>query len=503
MNRLSCACGSFRWESRTAAYQWRRIAASLLLLLLFCFQGCAVPTDGEPTLSRQVDEFFADWDHPDSPGAVVGVYRDGDLVYAQGYGAANLDHGIALGSQSALRVGSISKQFVATGIILLAEEQRLSLDDDIRVHLPEMPSYGQTITIRHLLHHTSGIREYLALVGLIGQPEGGVYGYTSDDLLALLCRQAALNFVPGERFSYSNSGYFLLAQIIERVSGMKTSAFAKEHIFDPLGMSSTRFYDDPTAIVPNLAYGYSRRPDGGYQLDILRSDVVGDLGVVTTVEDFFLWNENFYDNSLGAGGPGLIGIVQQRGRTNAGEELAYAAGLEWGEYRGLKTVGHSGSAVGYVADYVRFPAQRFAVAVLSNFSEFRPGRLARKVADLYLADHFVEDPPADSGPRPDSAESPRVTLSATQLDRFAGHFYSEELDFTYSLDVREGALELDVRGRRMSLVPESESRFRGPRMALEFERLDSGAILGLLVHAGEVRNIRFEPVEARRPRAIR
>jgi len=501
MSKLGWATGSDRGHFHHGLLANK--ACVLSLLFTFCLHGCSAPSGSEPALSRQVDELFAEWDRPESPGAVVGVFRDGRTVYAQGYGAANLDHGVKLTPQSVLRIGSISKQFVAMGIALLAEEQRLSLDDDIRAHLPEMPSYGETITIRHLLHHTSGIREYLALVGLVGQPEGGVYGYTSDDLLALLSRQAALNFAPGERFSYSNSGYFLLAQIIGRVSGMKASAFAKQRIFDPLGMSDTRLYDDRTAIVPNLAYGYSRGDDGNYQLDILRSDVIGDLGVVTTIGDFFRWNENFYDNKLGAGGPGLIEMVQRRGRTADGKELSYASGLEWDSYRGLTTVGHSGSAVGYVADFVQFPEERFAVVVLSNFSELRPGRLARRIADLYLADRFTEDLPGERTSRPDSEEPPRATLSVRQLEQFAGHFYSEELDFVYSLEVREGELELTVRGREIPLVAESKGRFNGPRMVLEFERLGSGAISSLLVHAGEVRNIRFEPVEARRPRAIR
>ena len=499
MSKLSGACRSADWKPRLPLSRWRAIALSLLMAA--CSSGCAAPSESGQARSRQVDELFAEWDRPDSPGAVVGVYRDGGIVYAQGYGMANLDHGIPLAPHSVLRIGSISKQFVAMGISLLAEQQKLSLDDDIRAHLPEMPSYGEPITIRHLLHHTSGIREYLALVGLIGQPEGGVYGYTSNDLLALLSRQSALNFEPGERFSYSNSGYFLLAEINARVSGMKASAFAKEHIFDPLGMSSTRFYDDPTAIMPDLAYGYSRGADGGYRLDILRSDVIGDLGVVTTVEDFSRWDANFYDNTLGGGGPWLIETMQRQGRTAAGDELPYAAGLEWGSYRGLTTVGHSGSAVGYVADFVQFPEERFSVVVLSNFSEFRPGRLAHRVADLYLADRFSEESPGDRASRPESEEPPRAMLSALQLEQFAGHFYSAELDFIYSFDVRDGDLELDVRGRKMPLIPESEGRFRGPRMMLEFKKLDSGAISSLLVHAGEVRNIQFEPVEGRRPPA--
>ncbi len=452
--------------------------------------------------SPEVDALLAEWDRPDSPGAVVGVFHNGEIVHARGYGAANLDHGIPLTPRSVLRVGSISKQFVAMGIALLAEEQQLALGDDIRAYLPEMPDYGSPITIRHLLHHTSGIREYLALVGLIGKREGGVHGYTSREILSLLSRQAALNFEPGERFSYSNSGYFLLAEIIARVSGMKASAFAQQRIFGPLGMTSSRLYDDPTAIVPGLAYGYSRRPDAGYRLDILRSDVIGDLGVVSTVEDFLRWDENFYANVLGTGGRGLVGTLLERGRTTDGEQLSYAGGLEWGDYRGLITVEHSGSAVGYVADYLRFPDERFSVIVLSNFSDFRPGRLARRIADVYLAERFTEGLPPARGPRSDSITAPPVVLSTRQLEELAGHFYSDELEFTYSFEVRDGDLELDLRGRRIVLVPESEARFRGDRIVLEFERNSEDAVSGLVVQVGEVRGIRFDRVEGRRPRPV-
>ena len=267
-------------------------------------------------LTAQVDELFAQWDTRDSPGAAVGIFKDGRIIYARGYGVANLDYGIPLVPQSVLRIGSISKQFVAMCIAILAEQEKLSFDDDIRTYLPEMPDYGEPIAIRHLLHHTSGIREYLTLVGLIGKPEGSGFGYTTRELVDLLARQQKLNFSPGDRFSYTNSGYFLLAEIITRVTGTKASAFAQENVFDPLGMKNTRFYDDPDAIIRNQAMGYSAKRDGGYRLDILRSEVIGDLGVITTIEDFLRWDNNFYDNQLGAGTQELIETMFNRGRTN-------------------------------------------------------------------------------------------------------------------------------------------------------------------------------------------
>lgn len=477
------------------------VVASFALAAAFAFSGHA-SGQAYPTtnLTAQVDELFAEWDTVDSPGAVVGIFRGGRIIYARGYGVANLDYGIPLMPQSVLRIGSISKQFVAMCIAILAEQEELSFDDDIRTYLPEMPDYGEPITIRHLLHHTSGIREYLTLVELIGKPEGSVFGYTTRELLDLLARQLELNFRPGDRFSYTNSGYFLLAEIVTRVSGMAASAFAHEHIFDPLGMKNTRFYDDPDAIIPNLSMGYSPKRDGGYRLDILRSEVIGDLGVVTTIEDFLRWDNNFYDSRLGKGTQDLIETMFMRGRTNDGDELSYALGLEFGSYRGLRTMGHGGSAVGYVAEYLQFPDQRFSVVILSNLSSFRPGRLARKIADLYLADQLEEPPVSRDQARPRAARPEVVALPIDELQAFAGDFYSDELDYFYSFQVREGNLQIEVRGNRTDLVPYVGGRFGWGRRELTFLRDDNGAVSGFTLDAGNVRNLKFRRVESRVPR---
>jgi CubicO group peptidase (beta-lactamase class C family) len=451
-------------------------------------------------LTARVDELFADWDTDDAPGAAVGVFQDGSIVYAQGYGVANLDYGIPITPRSVLRIGSISKQFISMSIAILAEQGRLSFDDDIRNYLPEMPDYGgEPITIRHLLHHTSGIREYLTLVDLIGKPEGSVFGYTTPELVDLLSRQQNLNFAPGDRFSYTNSGYFLLAEIVTRVSGLKASLFAQENIFEPLGMTHTRFYDDPNAIIQDQALGYSPRRDGGYRLDILRSEVIGDLGVITTIEDFLHWDNNFYENKLGAGTSELIATMFTRGRTDAGEELSYALGVEFGSYRGLNTMGHGGSAVGYVAEFLQFPEQRLSVVVLSNLSSFSPERLARQVANLYLASQFTEPPPPEEErdrSRPPSPEPAALPMS--ELEAFAGDFYSEELDFVYSLAVREGSLRIDLRGTWSELLPYGDDRFGWGRRDINFHRDNSRAISGFTLDAGSVENLYFRKVASRR-----
>ena len=479
---------------RDAAVRTIIVAGSALLAWLLLSDSTSAQAYPRTELTTQVDELFAEWDGEISPGAVVGIFMDGRIIYSKGYGVANLDYDIPITPQSVLRIGSISKQFIALCIAMLAEQGKLSFDDDIRTYLPEMPDYGNQITIRHLLHHTSGIREYLALVNLIGKPEGSVFGYTTRELVELLSRQQKLNFEPGSQFSYTNSGYFLLAEIVTRVSGMKASAFAQENIFEPLGMTQTRFYDDPNAIIRNQAFGYSPKRDGGYRLDILRSNVIGDLGVITTVEDFLHWDNNFYENKLGAGTKNLITMMSTRGRTSSGEDLSYALGLEFDSYRGLKTMGHGGSAVGYVAEFLQFPEQRFSVIILSNLSSFRPGHIARQVADLYLADQFSEAQASDERDRtrPDAPEPvERLTL---ELEAFIGDFYSEELDFVYSFMVEGSSLQLEIRGSRIELLPLSEDQFGWGRRELNFFRDESGIVSGFTLDAGDLQDLNFQKI---------
>ena len=483
---------------RDAAVRTIIIAGSVLVAWLLFSDSSSAQAYPRTELTIQVDELFAEWDGETSPGGVVGIFMDGRIIYSKGYGVANLDYDIPITPQSVLRIGSISKQFVAMCIAILAEQGKLSFDDDIRTYLPEMPDYGNQITIRHLLHHTSGIREYLALVNLIGKPEGSVFGYTTRELVELLSRQQKLNFEPGSQFSYTNSGYFLLAEIVTRVSGMKASAFAQENIFEPLGMTQTRFYDDPNAIIRNQAFGYSPKRDGGYRLDILRSDVIGDLGVITTVEDFLHWDNNFYENKLGARTKDLITMMFTRGRTSNGEELSYALGLEFDSYRGLKTMGHGGSAVGYVAEFLQFPEQRFSVVILSNLSSFRPGRIARQVADLYLANQFSEAQASDERDRtrPDAPEP--VERLTPELEAFIGDFYSEELDFVYSFMVEGSSLQFEIRGSRMELLPLSEDQFGWGRRELNFFRDESGIVSGFTLDAGDVQDLNFQKIVNRR-----
>ncbi|NOR21262.1 MAG: serine hydrolase, partial [Candidatus Aminicenantes bacterium] len=275
---------------------------------------------------------------------------------------------------------------------------------------------------------------------------------------------------------------------------LKTSAFAKKYIFDPLGMNNTHFHDDPNMIVKNRAYGYSPKKKGGYRLDILRLKVIGDLGVFTTVEDFLKWNQNFYDNTLGDGTQDLINVMLTRGKLNNGEVIPYAFGLNISHYGGLKTISHGGSAVGYQAQYMQFPEQRFSIVVLSNLSNFSTGRIASKIADLYLADQFTESPTPRQRERPRGERPKPVKLSSSQLQTYVGNYYSDELDITYTLDVENNNLVLKLRETSSFLTAYSTDNFGWGRRGLEFTRDREKRINGFILQAGRVKNLKFQKI---------
>ena len=332
--------------------------------------------------AAEVDAIFARYDRPDSPGCVVGVYRDGELVYQKGYGMANLDWGVEIDPSTVFYVGSVSKQFTAAAIALLARSGQLSLDDDIRKYIPELPEYPTPVTVGQLVHHTSGVRDmYAAMV----DSDMNIYDPIDDAEAIDVLASMPLDFAPGERYSYSNGGYFLLSQIVERVSGMSFTDFTTANIFEPLGMSDTHFHGDPGHIIPRRAMSYEAGESGEIRQNYVSTFAfTGQGGLYTTVGDLIQWDRNFYESRVG--GAGFAEMMETRGTLEGGERIPYAFGLMHGEYRGQRTVGHSGGMMGFRAFLVRFPDLRFSVATLCNQSEINPGELSQRVADLYLAD---------------------------------------------------------------------------------------------------------------------
>lgn len=358
------------------------IRLSLFLTLLsFC-------SFGQIKESAAIDDIFAQWNKPDVPGGALGVIANGKLIFSKGYGSADLEHNIKITPSSVFYIGSVSKQFVAFSILLLEERGKLSLDDTIQKFLPDFPEYQNPLTIRHLIHHTSGLKDFFTLM----QRKGRSYldHMSPDEVYGLLKSQNALNFIPGDQFLYSNSCYFLLAMIIEKVAGKSLKKFAKEAIFDPLGMQHTIFYDNITDLIKNKAFSYEKATDKeGFNNMIMRFDLVGSGGIYSTIEDLFLWDQNFYNNTLGKEGQHIIEKMHQEGLLNTGESCGYAFALNNGIYKGLKTVSHSGGLAGYRAQLMRFPEQNFSVILLSNRGDTDPTKMCHQVADLFLKDKFI------------------------------------------------------------------------------------------------------------------
>lgn len=362
---------------------------------------------------------------------------------------ANLEHNVPITPETVFRIGSTSKQFTAACIAILSLQGKLSLDDDIRKYIPELPVYHKPITVRHLIHHTSGIRDYLGLAYLSGKSENDFY--SPEDSVAMIARQKGLNFVPGDEHLYSNSGYFLLGVIVSRVSGKSLDAFAQEHIFKLLGMKSTHFHEDYTMVVKKRADGHVES-ENGFKILNTTLNHVGDGGVFTTVEDLYLWDQAFYNNKLGNE---LMDLMEQTGVLNNGKKLEYAFGLNVGLYRGLKLVAHGGAFVGFRADMIRFPEEKFSVICLANLASINPSKLCRQVADIYLAEKFTEEKAPE---KPAESITP-VTLAQNELKSKAGKYADEKESFIADISLKDDTLIVEAMGVSFTLIPISQSKF--------------------------------------------
>ena len=445
--------------------------------------------------SQRVDEVFKKMDSTVSPGCALSVMRDSSIIYERGYGMADLDHNVPITPATVFHVASMSKQFTAASILLLAQEGKLSLDDPARKYIPELPDFGTPVTISELIHHTSGLRDQWDLLGLSGW-RYSLDLITDDDVLSVISTQKDLNFAPGSKHLYSNTGYTLLAQIVKRVSGESFREFTAARIFEPLNMKSTHFRDDHAEIVKNMAYGYE--PAGNtFRISLTNFDTVGATSLLTTVEDLSKWDENFYHPAVG--GEALISKMLERGKLNNGEQLDYASGLVVGKYRGLVTVDHGGADAGYRSDMIRFPDQHFSVACLCNLASANPSELTRKVAEIYLAKEMKPE----EKPREDAEKS--VSLTADQLNSRTGTYLNSDDDQVLRLSVQNGKLQVGMGWGEDSyeLKALSEDRFRllvAP-VDLTFEKAKPGGPQEFLLKSGGGKPDRFAAVPSFSPSA--
>lgn len=446
--------------------------------------------------ARWIDSIFAPYASRQSPGCAVGVTRAGTLVFARGYGMADLEHDTPISPTTRFYIASLSKQFTAMSIVLLAQEHRLSLDDSIRKWVPEVPSFGARITLRQLLHHTSGLRDYFTLLALAGWPSDGPL--TEKGFLDLIARQKSLNFTPGDEFLYSNTGYTLLAIVVHRASGMTLRDFAREKIFDPLGMTSTEFRDDHTQLIPQRALGY--QPSGGtYKISQPEFDVVGDGGVYSTVEDLAKWDANFRTGKVG--GKSAMAQLQAPGHLNDGQTIPYGFALSIGQFHGLRTVAHHGAYGGYRSTLLRFPDNDLSVITLCNTAA-APSTLAEQVAALVLGlipqqqrattlDLSTRQWTVGTSMAP--ADPGDTRRRSDQLAQLAGSYYSDELELSVNLVVRDGVLVMQrQRGSDLRFVSVGDDLFtNSDQMLLRVVRDETAAVSGFTLTISRVRDLQF------------
>ena len=425
------------------------VAPFFLMTTLCCDTGFG--QDEYRAASEKVDQIFSKLNKPDSPGAAVVVLKNGVIVHKRGYGMANIEKGTPNTPSTIMEVGSVAKQFTAFAIALLVDQKKLSLDEDIRTYIPEVPNFGDKITVRHLIHHTSGLRNWEVLFKLTG------YNGTMDSKRAIqmVKQQKELNFKPGEEYSYCNTGYLLLAEVVERVSNQTFREWTRINIFDPLEMKNTSFQDDPSKIDLKGTHGYFMDENGDFKQNGYGWAVPGPTSLFTTAEDLTQWMRNFDEPQLGA--LASIELMLQKGVLNNGSELNYAFGLEIANYKGIQKISHEGGWAGFRSVIVLYPGQNFGVVVLSNMGLgiFNPMPYANQIADIYLTHQFseIESPPVKS-----------VKVNPNRYDSYIGKYilplpYSKPILVTIMKEKNRllGQIEGQSKGE---LIPQSETIFR-------------------------------------------
>ena len=433
-----------------------------------------------------IDSLFANNQRGSYPGLAVGVVKGGQLMLAKGYGLANLEHGLPFTPNTISDIGSLAKQMTCFAMVLLAQNKQLSLDDNIQKYLPEVPDFGNPITIRNLIHHTSGLREIYGMLEIAGWKQGDAV--RQEEALNLVQSSRELNFPPGSRYAYCNTAYMLLAEIIQKVSGQGFEQWMRENIFQPLDMNDTYVMDIQGEIFPHCADSYTMSDKNVWIKLYDNSTVIGAGGIYTTLPDLARWFNNFRDGKVG----GMRAIQQmfQRGILSNGDTLNYAFGLEKTTYRGLQRIQHTGSSAGYRAALLYFPQQDLAIMVKSNYANFNSQASCERIADLLLEDEFTEGPSSFvslNKPRSEG-ESP----NGPQFHDYPGSYYCPDVETTYTFRVEGDQLIGHHRlNGSFKLQHINGDRFNGPSFlgSVKFERDDTGKVSGMRISNGRVLNL--------------
>lgn len=387
----------------------KKFLACFLFITAILSEACLEPSVQKAQDPRvdSVDKLFAELNNTESPGIAILVVRDGEVQLRRCYGMANLEHKAPINPETVFDIASVSKQFCGMAVAMLIGQGKITLQDDIRKYIPELPDFGHTITIDHLVRHTSGIRDWPGTLALAGWLMDDVISF--DQILNMAFNQQDLNFKPGDEYTYSNTGYNLLAELVKRVTGKTFRQWTDENIFRPLGMTNTHFHDDHTELVSNKAYGYARDSNGKFNAVSDSLTALGSSSLYTSIDDLARWVMNLDDPKIG--GQAVLERMATRGVLNSGKEIAYAFGLNVDRYRGLRTLSHGGSWASFRTYLVHFPEQRFSVVTLLNHSPSNASQAAFDVVDIYLADKLKPQPKtARKKPEPEPVDVPIAVL---------------------------------------------------------------------------------------------
>lgn len=436
-----------------------RFSIKYLAILIFCSGSYYGNAQTLPdSVAQKIDKIFSQWNNNNTPGVAIGVVRNDSLIYAKGYGMANLEYGIPVSPETIFHMASVSKQFAAYSIVLLASQGKLKLEDDVRQYLPWFPDLKEKITIRHLMNHTSGIRDQWQLLAISGTRIDDVI--TQEHIIKILSKQQALNFKPGDKYFYSNSGYTMLAEIVKSVTGKTLRQFTDSAIFKPLGMQQTHFHDDYVEIEKNRAYSYSRKNLFAFNNSVLSYSVAGATSLFTNISDLAKWAINFYTPVAGTAAD--IQQLVQNGKLNDGTEIDYALGIVNNKYKSYRQYSHSGGDAGFRTYFTVFPELKMGFMVFSNLGEVNTYEKTYQMVDLFIND-TTQKIPADI-----LLDSSKAVITDTiKVKKITGNYVSDE-GVMFSFAIQQNKLYWKRYGNADLLYPITNDSFVTAKKDVQF-----------------------------------
>ncbi len=445
------------------------------LLLFVIFQASAQLSDAQ---YQKIDSLFLDWNKPNHPGGVIGVVQNGKTVFSKAYGLASLEYLVPNSQSTKFNIASVSKQFTAMGIVVLQQRGKLSVDDDIRKHLPELPDFGETVTIRHMLHHTSGLRSLHAMLGLAGWR--GDDSRTNEDLDRFMLTQKDLNFKPGDEYLYCNTGFMLMVNIIEKISGEKFSQWMETNVFKPLGMINTYVEDNYSRVVRNNATSYNMGKDNEFDRAVEYWGYVGSGNMHSTTDDLLRWLENFSNPK--AGWESHFKIMQTLDNFNDGRKNSYAFGVGIGDYNGVKSVGHGGAIGGFRSNVITYPEKELSIVILTNFSSSSPSKKSRGISEIILGIEKDEKKIATT------VKSKK--LSNKVLAKYEGQYWNNESNYSRKVYLRNDTLRyFRSENNENPLIPIGKNKFKmsgvSSNTIINFDPGDKKSSMSLVIDDGK------------------